>query len=173
MKHLLSIILTFLILMTLQLQGVCVMDTLNVKLNFSQVPREFTCLGKDISPEIDIGNVNAKSLAIILDDPDAPRGTFTHWIMWNINPVSTIPKGIPNLLTIETPIVAVQGVNSGGEIGYTGPCPPPGKPHRYFFRIYGLDIILNLKAGSRRVDLENAMEGHILQQGEAMATFGR
>ena len=149
------------------------MDKINVHLSFSQVPKEFTCLGKNISPEIDIGGVNAKSMVIILEDPDAPRGIFTHWIMWNINPMSTIPEGIPNVPTLNTPIMAVQGVNSGGEIGYTGPCPPPGKPHRYFFRVYGLDMMLKLKAGSDRAGLENAMKGHIVQQGEAMATFGR
>jgi Raf kinase inhibitor-like YbhB/YbcL family protein len=149
------------------------MNNISVKLNFSQVPKEFTCLGKNISPEIKVSGTNATSLALILDDPDAPRGTFTHWIIWNINPVGTIPEGIPNVPNLQTPIIAVQGLNSGGKIGYMGPCPPSGKPHRYFFKVYGLDAMLNLKAGSDRSRLETAMKGHILQQGEAMATFGR
>ena len=149
------------------------MNEIGVKLNFSQVPVEFTCLGKNISPEIGLSGVNATALALILDDPDAPRGTFTHWIMWNIKPVSIIPEAIPNASNLEDPIVAVQGVNGAGKIGYIGPCPPPGKPHRYFFRVYGLDSTLDLKAGSNRTQLETAMKGHILQEGEAMATFGR
>ncbi len=149
------------------------MDAIGVELNFSQVPKEFTCLGKNISPEIGLTGAKAKSLALILEDPDAPRGFFTHWIMWNIDPVSKIPQGIPNVPIVEKPIVAVQGLNSGGKIGYSGPCPPPGKPHRYFFKVYGLDTNLNLKAGSNRSQMEAAMKGHIVQQGEAMATFGR
>ena len=149
------------------------MNEIGVKLNFSQVPVEFTCLGKNISPEIGLSGVNATTLALILDDPDAPMGTFTHWIMWNIKPVSIIPEAIPNASNLEDPIVAVQGVNGAGKIGYIGPCPPPGKPHRYFFRVYGLDSTLDLKAGSNRSQLETAMKGHILQEGEAVATFGR
>lgn len=147
------------------------MGDISVKLNFSQVPKEFTCLGKDISPEIGLSGVNTISLALILDDPDAPSGTFTHWIIWNLNPVNTIPENIPKVPNLRDPIVAVQGVNSGGKIGYIGPCPPPGKPHRYFFRVYGLDAPINLKAASNRSQLEKAMKGHILQQGGSMATF--
>jgi hypothetical protein len=174
MKPLAIITLAVIVLSILIAEGeIDPMNNISVKLNFNQVPKEFTCVGKNISPEIGLSGLNATSLALILDDPDATRGTFTHWIMWNINPVGTIPEGIPNVPNLKTPIVAAQGVNSGGKIGYTGPCPPPGKPHRYFFRVYGLDTMLNVKAGSDRSRLETAMKDHILQQGEAMATFGR
>jgi len=149
------------------------MNNISVKLNFSQMPVESTCLGKNISPRIDLAGLNTMALALILEDIDAPRGTFTHWIMWNIDPVNTIPEGIPTTANLTKPIAAVQGVNSAGKMGYFGPCPPPGKPHRYVFRVYGLDGNLNLRAGSNRSQLEAAMKGHIVQQGEAMATFGR
>jgi len=174
MKLSLALTSAIIVLLILIMEGeVNGMNDIGVKLNFSQVPKEFTCLGKNISPEIGLSGVNATSLALILDDPDAPRGTFTHWIIWNMNPISVIPKSIPNVPTLNEPIVAVQGINSGGKIGYMGPCPPPGKPHRYFFRVYGLDSTLNLKEGSNRSQLEMAMKGHVLQQGVAMATFGR
>jgi Raf kinase inhibitor-like YbhB/YbcL family protein len=169
-KLLPAITLTTIVLSILITDGIVVND-ISVKLNFSQVPKEFTCLGKNTSPEIGLSGVNAESLALILDDPDTPRGTFTHWIIWNLNPISIIPKSIPNVPSLKDPIEAVQGVNSGGKIGYMGPCPPPGKPHRYFFRVFGLDAPIDLKAGSNRSQLEKAMNGHILQQGEAMATF--
>jgi len=146
---------------------------LEVKLGFSQFPAVYTCDGRDVSPKIELSGLNAKSIAMILEDPDAPSGNFTHWIIWNIKPTEVIPGGIPNTANVTKPIEAVQGMNTGREIGYMGPCPPPGKPHRYFLRVYGLDSMLNLKPGSNRTDLEKAMRGHIIQQGEAMATCGR
>lgn len=88
-------------------------------------------------------------------------------------PLSLIPSGIPDNPEITTPLKAIQGSNSFGKIGYMGPCPPKGKPHRYYFRIYGLDKMLDLDPGATRQELENAMKGHILQQGEAMATCQR
>jgi Raf kinase inhibitor-like YbhB/YbcL family protein len=84
-----------------------------------------------------------------------------------------VPADIPNDPTLVKPIKAVQGSNTAGKIGYMGPCPPKGKPHRYYFKVYGLDKMLNLKPGATKSDLENAMKGHISQQGEAMATYGR
>lgn len=151
---------------------------IEVKLGFSQFPAEYTCDGKEISPKIELSCVNAestniKSIAMILEDPDARPSTFTHWIIWNIKPTGIISAGIPNTGNVAKPIEAVQGINTGGEIGYMGPCPPSGKPHRYFLRVYGLDGMLNLKPGSYRADLERAMKGHIVEQGEAMATYGR
>jgi len=131
----------------------------------------------NVSPRIEIfglsGISNVKSTVIILDEPDAPRGTFSHWIIWNMMPVNAIPGNIPKVISVTTPINAVQGVNSGGKIGYMGPCPPPGKPHRYFLKVYGLDTMLDLKPGSTKSALENAMKGHVLLQGEAMATYRR
>jgi len=149
------------------------MKNLEVKLGFSQVPVDCTCDGRDASPKIEIHGLNATSFAIIVDDPDAPMGTFTHWVIWNIEPMDFVPSDISNDPTLLKPIKAVQGSNSAGRIGYMGPCPPKGKPHRYYFNVYGLDKMLNLKPGATKSDLENAMKGHILQQGEAMATYQR
>lgn len=153
--------------------GVESMKNLEVKLGFSQVPANNTCEGKNLSPQIEIGGLNATSVAIIVDDIDAPSGIFTHWIIWNIEPTNFVPAGIPNSTKVMTPIKAVQGLNSFGRIGYMGPCPPSGKPHRYYFRVYGLDRMLDLNPGAARKGLESAMIGHILQQGEAMATYQR
>ena len=153
--------------------GEITMKNLEVNLGFTRVPDEYTCEGKDISPEIGIQGLNATSLAMIVDDPDAPGGTFTHWLIWNIPPMAMIPGAIPRNATVKKPISALQGTTSFGEVGYGGPCPPSGKPHRYFFRVFGLDRMLDLGPGASRQDLEKAMLGHVLQQGEAMATYGR
>ena len=153
--------------------GVEKMKDLEVKLGFSQVPTDYTCDGRDTSPKIEIHGLNATSVAIVLYDPDAPSGTFTHWVIWNIEPTDFVPADIPNNLPLVKPIKAVQGSNSAGSIGYMGPCPPKGKPHRYYFRVYGLDRMLDLNPGATKNDLENIMKGHILQQGEAMATYQR
>ncbi len=148
------------------------MKNLEVKLGFTEVPDEYAC-DEGISPEIVVQGLNATSMAVIVDDPDASAGTFTHWVIWNMLPAAVIPKAIPENATLKKPIQAVQGTNSGGEIGYLGPCPPPGRPHRYFFRVFGLDRMLDLRPGASRHDLEKAMRGHVLQEGEAMATYGR
>ena len=144
-----------------------------VKLGFDRVPDEYTCQGMDVSPRIEIQGLNATSLAVIVNDPDAPSATFTHWLIWNIPPKDIIPKAIAKSATLKEPFRALQGTNDFGEIGYAGPCPPPGKPHRYFFRAFGLDRMLNLPAGATVADLQKAMQGHVLQKGEAVATFGR
>jgi Raf kinase inhibitor-like YbhB/YbcL family protein len=149
------------------------MKSLEILLGFDQIPVNHTCDGMDISPRIEVNGLNATSVAIILDDPDAPLGTFTHWIIWNMQTTEVIPAGIPKDPVVTKPIKAVQGSNSAGEIGYMGPCPPRGKTHRYHFKVYGLDEMLNLSAGATKMDLENSMRGHILQQGEAMATYMR
>ena len=153
--------------------GATAMNNLEVKLNFSQVPTDYTCDGRDVSPRIEVHGLDpsARSLAVIIDDPDASPGTFTHWVIWNIEPTDQIPEGLPNNPQLIKPIKAVQGSNSGGTVGYTGPCPPKGKPHRYFFRVYGLDAMLDLRPGSSSSGLKKAMAGHIVQQGEAMATY--
>ncbi len=149
------------------------MKSLVVKLGFDRVPDEYTCQGMDVSPRIEIQGLNATSLAVIVDDPDAPSAVFTHWLIWNIPPIDVIPKAIAKRATLKEPFRALQGTNDFGEIGYAGPCPPPGKPHRYFFRVFGLDRMLDLPAGASVADLEKAMQGHVLQKGEAVATFGR
>ncbi|MDM7938853.1 MAG: YbhB/YbcL family Raf kinase inhibitor-like protein [Methanothrix sp.] len=174
MKHILVAALSaILILVSAVWAEEIAMKSIKVNLGFEKVPDVHTCQGEDISPKIEVLELNATSMAVIVDDPDAPSGTFTHWLIWNIPPTEVIPEAIPNNATIKKPIQAVQGRNSFGEIGYAGPCPPPGKPHRYFFRVFGLDSMLDLRPGATRQDLEKAMKGHVLAQGEAMATYGR
>ena len=143
-----------------------------VKLGFDRFPVENTCDGVDVSPAIEVLGLNASSLAIIVEDVDAPSGTFTHWVIWNIPPNDVISGGIAKSGTIADPFPARQGTNDFGEIGYAGPCPPSGKPHRYFFRAYGLDEMLDLPAGAAAADLRAAIEGHVLQKGEALASYG-
>ena len=148
-------------------------NDLVVKLMFDQFPQNYTCDGEDLSPEIQIQGLNSTSLAIIVEDPDAPSGTFTHWTIWNIPPVEFIPEGISRRAIVTNPISARQGINDFGEIGYAGPCPPAGKPHRYFFWVFGLDTMLELQEGSPSADLKKAMQGHVLQEAFAMASYGR
>ncbi len=144
-----------------------------VALGFEQFPRENTCEGANLSPRIEIQGCNATSLAIILEDTDAPSGTFIHWIIWNIPPNHIIPSAIAKKANLSDPFQCRQGYNDFGEIGYAGPCPPSGMPHRYFFRVFCLDRMLDLPAGASAEKLKEAMQGHIVQQGQAMARFGR
>lgn len=149
------------------------MKKLEVKLGFSEVPEDYTCEGKNISPKIEVQGLDATSMAVVVEDLDSPSGAFTHWIIWNIEPVDVIPEGIPRNATVTSPIKGEQGINNFGQVGYLGPCPPPGKPHRYVFRVYGLDRMIDLRPGASRRELETAMRGHIIQQGEAVARYGR
>jgi hypothetical protein len=130
------------------------------------IPIEYTCDGADISPPLTFGNIpkNAKSLSIIMLDPDAPGGTFVHWLVWNI------PSNITGFLEGEN-ITFPQGTNDFGNIGYNGPCPPPGKKHRYFFKLYALDTFLDLNQGATREELEEAMSGHIVGETQLMGTY--
>lgn len=149
--------------------------SLNIKIEFKEFPKKFTCDGEDFSPKIEITGIKPeiKTLAIICDDPDAPGRIWTHWTAWNIIPINVIPENIPKKDNIMNPIKIIQGKNDFGKTGYNGPCPPKGKPHRYFFKIYGLDISINLPSSATKVDLENVMKNHILQQGETVATYRR
>ncbi len=140
------------------------------------IPSKYTCEGADISPPLKLSGLSdeAVSIAIIVDDPDAPIGTFTHWVAWNIPPTSEIPEGIPKEKVVESPIKMVQGRNDFGRIGYNGPCPPRGHGvHHYHFKVYILDTSLNLKPGATKKDLERAMEGHIIQFGEFVGLYER
>jgi len=130
------------------------------------IPPKFTCNGTNVSPELQISSVpnEAKSLLLIVDDPDAPRGLFTHWIVWNIDPKTT------RVAENSAPTAGVQGINDFGKRNYGGPCPPSGT-HRYFFKIFALDTKLELKPGARRAELDAAMRGHILAQGELMGRY--
>jgi Raf kinase inhibitor-like YbhB/YbcL family protein len=136
------------------------------------IPDEFTCNGKDISPSLSWEGIPAgtKSISLIMDDPDAPGGTFVHWVIYNI-PAGTLklPKGMPSNLTDGS----MQGMTGFGQSGYGGPCPPPGKPHRYYFKVYALDINLVLPPGASKNQLESAMKGHILAKGELMGKYQR
>ena len=135
--------------------------------NGGKIPSEFTCDGQDLSPPLSIIDVpkEAKTIAIIMDDPDAPMGTFTHWLVWNIPSHKTqFTKG--------EKLDFVQGRTSFGTTEYGGPCPPSGT-HRYFFKIYALDTKLDLKQGSSVKDLEKAIRVHVLAESVLMGKYSR
>ena len=131
------------------------------------IPVQFSCDGENYSPELVWNGIpeGTASLAFIMDDPDAPVGLWVHWVLFNLPADSTgLPEGAAG--------VGVDGLNSWGETGYGGPC-PPGGTHRYFFKLYALDTTLDLPAGTAKDALEAAMEGHILAQAELMGTYSR
>ncbi len=138
------------------------------------IPRAFTADGKDASPALSWANPPAGTqvFALICDDPDAPVGTWVHWVIWNV-PASArgLPEGVQTVKTLADG--SAQGKNDFGRIGYGGPSPPPGKPHRYFFRLYALKEKLSLAAGATRRELERAMQGRILGTAEFFGTYGR
>jgi len=132
------------------------------------IPEKFSKDGQNVNPELRIEGVpaEAKSLALIVDDPDAPVGLFTHWLVWNIDPKtteiaeSTVPKG------------AMQGTNDFPGSGYDGPQPPSGT-HRYYFKIFAVDQTLDLKSGAKRREVDAAMRGHVIAQGELMGRYSK
>ncbi len=138
--------------------------------NGAAIPSKYTCRGEDISPPLQWGGIseNTKSLALICDDPDAPAGTWVHWVAYNIPPAITeIPekRGFGGK--------AAEGINDFRRRGYGGPCPPPGKPHRYYFKLYALDKDVTLKEGATKKELLKEIEGHIIQHTELMGTYQR
>src|SRR5712691_12932499 len=138
------------------------------------IPKKFTCDGPDVSPKLSWSDppVNSQSFALIMDDPDAPAGTWVHWVLYDVpRDTKELPEAVPK--QEQLPSGARQGRNDFGKIGYGGPCPPPGKPHRYFFKLYALDSKLNLKVGATKADVERAMKGHILAQAELIGKYGR
>lgn len=138
------------------------------------MPVRFTCDAEDFSPPLEWTGVpaEAKSLALICDDPDAPSGDWVHWVIYGLPPSSTgLPEGVP--ATAEAVENARQGTNDFRRTGYGGPCPPPGKPHRYYFRLYALDVAPDLEPGATKRDLLRAMEGHVLAHGELMGRYER
>jgi Raf kinase inhibitor-like YbhB/YbcL family protein len=138
------------------------------------IPEKYTCAGPDVSPPLQWTNApaGAKSLALIADDPDAPMGTWVHWVIYNLPPATTaLAENTPQ--SRELPDGAKQGINDFHQIGYGGPCPPPGKPHRYCFKIYALDTLLGLKSGMTKKELLKAMEGHVRAEGQLMGTCQR
>ena len=130
------------------------------------IPKKYTCDGQDINPPLTIEGVpkEARTLVLAVDDPDAPSGTWDHWIVWNI------PASISKIA--ENSVPGKEGVNSARQQGYMGPC-PPGGTHRYFFKVYALDTELGLGPGSRKKDAEKAMQGHVLAEGELMGLYRR
>jgi len=138
------------------------------------IPKKLTCDGADVSPPLAWSDAPAgtKSFALIADDPDAPAGTWVHWVIFDL-PADARGLSESTAKQAELPNGARQGTNDFRKTGYGGPCPPPGKPHRYFFKLYALDGKLGLKAGASKADVEKAMHGHILAQGELMGRYGR
>jgi Raf kinase inhibitor-like YbhB/YbcL family protein len=138
------------------------------------IPKRFTCDGPDVSPALSWGETPAgtQSISLIMDDPDAPAGTWVHWVLYEL-PASTreLPENLPKDRELNNG--GRQGQNDFGRIGYGGPCPPRGRPHRYFFKLYALDAKTNLGAGATKADLERAMKGHILAQAELMGRHKR
>jgi len=137
------------------------------------IPAIYTCDGDDISPPLQWQNVpeGTGSLALIMDDPDAPRGTWVHWVLYNIPPsTGGLPENVAPADSL--PGGGSQGRSSWNRVGYGGPCPPSGT-HRYFFKLYALDAELDLAPGATKEQLLAAMEGHVLAQGELVGTYAR
>jgi len=131
------------------------------------IPIQFTCSGEDQSPPLNWTGIpsNAKSLVLIVEDPDAPSGTFVHWVVYDIPPTSSG--------SASGAVAGQPGLNSTGKAAYMGPCPPPGNPHHYHFELFSLDMMLNLNAPPRVQTVRAAMQGHIIQSVELVGTFGR
>ena len=130
------------------------------------IPAKYTCDGENVNPSITIEDIppGTKSLALIVDDPDSHDRVFDHWVIWNIHPMEMI---------IENSVPGTEGKNSYGRTKYQGPCPPAGRVHRYFFRIYALDTLMEIQPGSYRETLEKAMKKHILAEGEIIGLYQR
>ncbi len=142
--------------------------------NGRTIPKKHTCDGEDVSPSVSWENPrdSTRSLVLIMDDPDAPVGTFTHWVLYNIPfDKEGLKEGVSKVEKLADG--SLQGLNDFRRVGYNGPCPPPGSPHRYFFKIYALDVVLDLDAGATKSQVEKAMDGHILAKGEYMGLYGR
>lgn len=138
------------------------------------IPKKFTCDGANVSPGLswDEPPAGTQSISLIMDDPDAPAGTWVHWVLYDLSASTReLAEGVPNDHELKNG--AHQGRNDFRKIGYGGPCPPPGPPHRYFFKLYALDAKTNLKPGATKADLEKAMRGHILAQAELMGHYKR
>jgi Raf kinase inhibitor-like YbhB/YbcL family protein len=138
------------------------------------IPRDYTGDGRNVSPPLAWREPPAgtRSFALVCEDPDAPRGTFTHWVLFNLPAESRdLSEGVPAQATL--PNGAAQGVSDFGKVGYGGPAPPAGKPHRYFFKLFALDRQLDLPAGATRPQVLAATKGHVLAEGQLMGTYAR
>lgn len=140
----------------------------------ADIPHQFTCDGSNISPALNWGAPpeGTQSFVLIMDDPDAPRGTWVHWVLYDLPGTERdLPEGVAPKGTL--PSSARQGLNDFRKTGYGGPCPPPGPAHRYYFRLYALDTELHLKAGATRAQIERSIRGHVLAHAELMGQYRR
>ena len=138
------------------------------------IPKQYTGDGEDLSPPLGWSEPpsGTKSITLICDDPDAPRGTWVHWVLFNLPPnTRELDEGVPTTETLASG--AKQGKNDFGNIGYGGPAPPKGKPHRYFFKVYALSEEVDLAPGATKAELLDAMKGKILAEGQLMGTYQR
>ena len=138
------------------------------------IPQRYTCDGEDVSPPLSWSEPpsGTAGLALVVDDPDAPVGTWVHWVLFNIPAEArSLEEGVPAVEVVAG--VGVQGRNSWGNLGYGGPCPPAGNPHRYLFKLYALDTTLELGPGASTGDVEKAMADHILAEGQLTGQYGR
>ena len=150
------------------------MEKLVVSLDFLTFPPTHTCDGGNESPRLRIKGLSAESVAVMAVNPyQQSCCSFCPWLIWNLPPTGEVPPGIPRTGTVTVPVSAVQGKNDFGNIGYDGPCPPPGSTIRYTFKVYGLDALLDLAPGATKGDLIGAMQGHVLQFGGTMALYTR
>jgi len=137
------------------------------------IPRKYTCDGENVSPPLTWTSVpeGTRSIALICDDPDAPMGTFVHWVLFNLPPdITGLPEGVPTVSELDNG--GKHGITDFGRVGYGGPCPPSGA-HRYYFKLYALDTEVALPAGAKKKEALKAMEGHILGQGQLMGKYSR
>jgi Raf kinase inhibitor-like YbhB/YbcL family protein len=142
--------------------------------NGGSIAKKFTCDGADVSPELHLTSPpnGTQSVALIVEDIDAPVGSWIHWVLFDLPAeTKTLPEGVAKV--DQPPTGGRQGRNDFRKVGYGGPCPPPGKAHRYFFRVYALDKKVGLKPGASRQELDQAMQGHILAKAELMGTYQR
>jgi Raf kinase inhibitor-like YbhB/YbcL family protein len=138
------------------------------------IPKRHAGDGENLSPDLSWPKsaMAVQSYAVIMEDPDAPSGTFIHWVLFNIpKDAVRLPEGV--VVKSDVPGVGRQGINDGRTNGYYGPCPPPGKPHRYYFHIHALDRMLDLPAGCTAAQLRQAMQSHLLDKGSLMGTYHR
>jgi Raf kinase inhibitor-like YbhB/YbcL family protein len=138
------------------------------------IPRKYTCDGTDVSPPLHwtVPPAATRSYVLIADDPDAPMGTWVHWVIYNLPlDLRGLPEGVPAKdLVLDG---ARHGITDFKRVGYGGPCPPPGKPHRYFFKLYALDKLLDLKPRATKAQVVDACKGHILAETQLMGLYGR
>ena len=159
---------------TLETAGLALEVTSSAFKHEGDIPTPYTCDGEDRSPPLSWSEPpqDTRSLALICDDPDAPAGTWDHWVLYNIPAAArSLPEGVQPGATVDG--VGTHGTNSWRNLGYGGPCPPPGSEHRYYFKLYALDTALALDVGADKEDVDQAMEGHILAQGQLMGRYAR